>query len=352
MGFNEDKATLITLFIESTCYGLFLCLYAISNVILFQRRKERRINTPMIMVVFAMLCFSTLHIGNDIQCILSGFLDPKNAALPALYLTRLNTPCLIIKLISYGGQTLLGDAFLIYRLYVVWRNIWVAIPFIACTFTSAALIMVAISIATHSPDFDTVFSFPFREYPLAFCSLTLVTNAMCTILIAGKIWWIYRKTGGRDLASPMVMIIESGALYSICLVFQISFYASGSVVAGIIRDTLPNIIGLNFSLIIVRVGLGLSAFGPRTSGVRKYRPNSKLCERFASATSDAAMESSSQICDAVQVCQCGCGMTLRALEVHITQETLGKRSSAKASFTAPDDLIVNIGGTQGFHDRV
>jgi len=355
MAFDESKAALITFFVESTLYGLFLCIYAIANVILFNGRKERRINNPMIIVTFVMLCFSTLHIGNDIQWILDGFLDPKNIALPVRYFSGLNTPHIITKFVSYCAQTLLGDAFLIYRLYAVWQNIWMTIPFIICSLTSAALVVVATNIAARSPESALVFSPPFRQYPLVFSALTLVTNAMCTILIAGKIWWIYRKTGGRDLASPMVMIVESGALYSICLVLQISLYASGSVTALLILDSLPNIIGINFSSIIVRLGLGLSAVGQTgaSSGSTVNKQNSSIFEMFTPAQSDAVTESSCQLCATAQVCQCGRGIALVPLEVYITRRTRNFREvNATASSTGQSDSSVEIDDAKGLDGRV
>jgi len=283
----------------------------------------------MIMVTFAMLCFSTLHMGNDIQWILDGFLDPNNVSLQGLFVSRLNTPRTITKFVSYCAQTLLGDVFLVYRLHAVWQNIWMTIPFIICSLTSAALVMVATNIAAHSPESVLVFSPPFRQYPLAFSALTLATNAMCTILIAGKIRWIHHKTtrsfiskmGGPKLASPMVLIIESGALYSICLVLQILLYASGSVAALLLLDSLPNIIGISFSLIIVRLGLGLSNFGPAATANKQ---NSSIFERFTSAPNDTCTtlrEGSRQLSAAAHVCQCGRGLALQPLQVRITRTT-------------------------------
>jgi len=54
-------------------------------------------------------------------------------------------------------------------------------------------------------------------------------------LIAGRIYWIHRRSAslGRSssslsLVTPMVLIIESGAIYSVALSFQIGLYATGS----------------------------------------------------------------------------------------------------------------------------
>jgi len=157
---------------------------------------------------------------------------------------------------------------------------------------------------------------------------------MCTILIAGKIWWIYRRTtrspvshsGGPNLTSPMVLIVESGAMYSTVLALQISLYASQSGAYVILLNALPQIIGINFTLIIVRVGLGLSAFNsPGASSVRGNMRNPGLFEQFVSAPSEIAAES--RVSSSAQGCHCGRGIAMRPLEVHITQTTRNFRES-------------------------
>ena len=55
-----------------------------------------------------------------------------------------------------------------------------------------------------------------------------------------------------------MIIIESGMIYSACLIILLSLYLSGSFAQYIVLDGVTQVIGIVFSLIIVRVGLGLS----------------------------------------------------------------------------------------------
>jgi len=294
----------------------------------------------MMGITFAMLCFSTWHVGNDTFCIVQAYFDPSIFPNTDAFLTRLNTPCNLRKLISYALQTLLGDAFLVYRLYAVWQNIWITIPFILSTFSSGGVVLTATITAATSPDFSPFFIASYRRYPLTFSALTLVTNSMCTLLIAGKIYWTQRKTsglgraGGQSLVTPMILIIESGAIYSTCLLIQISLYASGSFAIVMVLDSLPSIIGITFSLVIVRLGLGLSAYGP---GASTYAGGSSLISTFTSAPQNSRGQRSHQLSNSGQVCQCGRGMSLRPLEVRITRKssTTGDASGAD-SFMAHD----------------
>jgi hypothetical protein len=69
-----------------------------------------------------------------------------------------------------------------------------------------------------------------------------LTNA--SGLIAGRIWWINRATIGRvegpNLAAPMILVIESGAIYSFCLIILIILYATGSFAQYIALDAVSN----------------------------------------------------------------------------------------------------------------
>lgn len=94
-----------------------------------------------------------------------------------------------------------------------------------------------------------MFEFPnvLQKFLLALLSLTLLTNFACTrtrivsipsdmliltlnlVLIAGRVWRVNRMNNGRpgkDLAAPIVIIIESGAVYSLSLIIYIVTFAT------------------------------------------------------------------------------------------------------------------------------
>jgi len=135
MEISAEKAALISIFVESTFYGLFLALYAVSTVLLFRGGKEMKLKTPMMAITFGMLCFSTLHVANAVHRVVEAFLDPGRPA--NVYLNLSNTPSEIINLTSYAAQTLLADGFLLYRVYIVWgKNRWIAFPLAASLLAS------------------------------------------------------------------------------------------------------------------------------------------------------------------------------------------------------------------------
>lgn len=80
---------------------------------------------------------------------------------------------------------------------------------------------------THLPHYSHLFAF----------------ICLFTALIAGRVWWIQRKlqkTGvavvGRDLTPALIVVIESGAIYSACLIILLALYLSGSFAQYILLD--------------------------------------------------------------------------------------------------------------------
>ena len=112
--------------------------------------------------------------------------------------------------------------------------------------------------ARASPD-APIFVSSLQKWIVSFFSLTLFTNFSSTsefngvtvltdyltfiilVLIAFRIWWMYRQTrdlvnSGRSVLPAMVVIIESGSIYSVCLVILLSLYLSGSFAQYILLD--------------------------------------------------------------------------------------------------------------------
>jgi len=129
MGRSIERFTLASVFVDSTLYGIFLTLYVIANVILYRGRRYSKLNTPMMVITFGMLCLSTFNTANDLTRLLSGFLNPSRT--PGAYLERVNDPSYIALTAANAVQALLGDGVLLYRLYIVWeKNYLVVSPLI------------------------------------------------------------------------------------------------------------------------------------------------------------------------------------------------------------------------------
>ncbi|KAJ7103783.1 hypothetical protein C8R44DRAFT_808160 [Mycena epipterygia] len=261
MALDIQTATLVSLFVQSILYGLFILLFALANSILLGKKKRAMgINKPMVTASIIMFILATVHIGVDLRRTMDAFLRGKSLA-------AVNTTSYVLKSTAYCMQTLVGDGFMLFRVYLVWNaDLRVCLPILVCFIASIGTGIGTLNGFTRVSSSDPVFVSELQHWIVSFFSLTLFTNFTCTSLIAGRIWWINRRAAqgaaeisGRSLGQASIIIIESGAIYSACLIILLSLYLSGSYAQYILLDGVVQIVGVVFSLVIVRVGLGLSS---------------------------------------------------------------------------------------------
>ncbi|PIL26315.1 hypothetical protein GSI_12071 [Ganoderma sinense ZZ0214-1] len=262
--FPLPKALLIALFLESVLFGIFAVLYGISFWILRSRRQHPRsskIDKWLLGTGTVMFILTVIHMAIDVQRAIDGFIE--HGGTPGgttTFFKRLNDPLFIAKLAIYNTQTLVGDAFVIYRLYVVYnRKWWIAVlPLSLLAGTAVVAYGIPVTVARVGGS-DNIFSPQITPWITSFFALTLATNVLATILLSGRIMWSNYKvrlyhSGVRF--NVLETIIQSAALYSAALISLLATYVSRSNAQYVCLDTLQPIIGITFTLIIIRVGLG------------------------------------------------------------------------------------------------
>ncbi|KAJ7154137.1 hypothetical protein C8R46DRAFT_1118781 [Mycena filopes] len=224
-------------------YGIYLVLFCICIYILLHR-PHNRANAILLVTAIALFTLSTIQMMLNIVL---GAADVDGIDIPYDNILLANS-------MLYAVNNIIADALVIYRCYVVWGyNLYVVIiPIIMLIITS-------------------VFAFDLLLPLTPFFVLTLATNLLVTALTAGRIWWIYRQTAGhlvvktagpsdkRALAS-IEIIVESGAIYSLAVLMYLILGAIPSTVVAQQPsvEMLSQVVGIVPTLIIVRVGLGLS----------------------------------------------------------------------------------------------
>ncbi|KAF7310274.1 hypothetical protein MIND_00401400 [Mycena indigotica] len=255
-------STLIALFVEAVLYGLFILLFALAMSVLLGKRKRSASGTrPLLVASITMFILGTIHIAIDLRRAMDSFLYHKNIA-------PVSTPGYLLKSTAYAMQTLVGDSFMIYRVYLVWNgDKRVLFPLLVCLlggFAAGAGALQSFAATKHATTGDPIFLINLHNWIVSFFSLTLFTNATCTLLIAGRIYLINRSTAasatvfGRGLGPAIMIIVESGAIYSCALVILLALYVQGSYAQYILLDAETQIVGVVFTMIIVRVGMGLA----------------------------------------------------------------------------------------------
>ncbi|OBZ74463.1 hypothetical protein A0H81_05112 [Grifola frondosa] len=245
-------AELIALFLESLVFGAFCVLYGISTWILLYRSNNRN-RTTLNKMLFAtstlMFALCVAHLGLDVHRAIQGFIDEGGSPDgTTIFFNGIDNPTHVTKSIIFITQTLVGDSFVTYRLFIVWNREWrvIIIPILLLIGTGISGYGACYQFTTLNGQ-SLIFESSIRPWLIAFFCISLCTNALATILISAKIMWSnhrvrkYRTSIGSSHWQVVETVIQSAAIYSAALICLMSTY-----------------VGVVFTLIIIRVGLGYS----------------------------------------------------------------------------------------------
>ncbi|KAI3613596.1 hypothetical protein WG66_006137 [Moniliophthora roreri] len=223
-------------------------------------------NKPFLItaVIIYMLC--TAQVINELSQAITAFISYKdNPGGPAAFYHQLRLWRSVIRQVLFCTNNAVTDALLVYRLYVM-RNFHVKVvigPILllavatACGYRAAWGLSDSKQGDAYAPDI--------YMWELVSFAFSLVLNIIVTSLIAERLWRFGKRTAAtlgqrhsRSYNHAMAMIVESGAIYSICVIIMVITYAAKTNGMIISYMALAQITGMNPLLIIVRVGLGMN----------------------------------------------------------------------------------------------
>ncbi|KAJ7487256.1 hypothetical protein B0H11DRAFT_2230577 [Mycena galericulata] len=272
---SYSKSALIGAILEDMAYGLYLSYFFQGLQVILGRKK---ISVPLLLTSLVLVFLITMRMVLDNLAVVAAFTnDPLTPNAADIYLESFGNGAMF-RTGTYIALTIVADIFVVYRVYAVWGGSFVtaAVPSllaVADIVTGALLIQAIRELASgSSPDGKNV-----ATHATVFYAFTLSLNVICTFLISLRIYMTKRRAAGvivssLDLSTTMSIVVESAAIYSACLIAMIVPTVLGNNVQYVILSMMPGIVGIAFSLIIVRIG---SQRAPNNSA----RPVSDL--RFA-----------------------------------------------------------------------
>ncbi|KAJ7155619.1 hypothetical protein C8R46DRAFT_1356096 [Mycena filopes] len=229
------------LWVGTFFYGIYFVLFCICMYILLRR--------PWNLGTGVLLCTAIALFGlSTAQVVINLVLGAVDLREITIDFRPLQTTTIVL----YGINNFIADGLVIYRCYCIWNN-------------SARVVVVPVILLIITTVFGVIPALP--SNPLFIFSLA--TNILVTALTVGRIWWIARKgraylqaDAQRRYSSSAAILIESGALYSATVLAYLimTTIPSARILLQLVFQMLTQIMGIAPTLIIVRVGMGISVF--------------------------------------------------------------------------------------------
>lgn len=262
MAIPMDMAALLGLFLDTLLYGVFFTLYCFTLFILLKKTGIKR--QLLLPVASLLLCIATAHLIIDFVRALDAFIFKVDTIGASDYYANFASPLFVASTALCITQTILADAIVVWRCYMLNdRSLLVAIP--------GCIILLA-SIATGYYGIGSLSrAHPLSNISLAdygciatFDTLTMVLSVTSTSLNA---WRIYRTRyfvpeGFAVFLPVFVVIIESGAIYSMSILVLLLTFFIGSNAQYTMLDIITPIVGITFCLIILQVHFDVGGNSP------------------------------------------------------------------------------------------
>ncbi|KAI0819723.1 hypothetical protein BC628DRAFT_968367 [Trametes gibbosa] len=270
------RDSLLALLFEALLLGCLGTLYPISLwMLVYRHRRHRsrytRTGLWLFAIVTAMLALATTHFALIARATIAAF--TRNSTTPdgpmLFWLSGGEDFAYVTGALLSICLTVIGDNFMMYRIFVLWGRRWVSIvlPAFLLLGTIAAGIACAYAYTrTGLPVAEALYTDRVYATMTSFLVLVLVTNVTILALLLGRLSWHARAAtrAARLLNADTAMIsmhwevartiLQSEALYSATVVANLVAYVTHSRLLFLTTTALPPLVGISFTLIITHVG--------------------------------------------------------------------------------------------------
>ncbi|EKM58154.1 uncharacterized protein PHACADRAFT_206987 [Phanerochaete carnosa HHB-10118-sp] len=249
MALTMAKADFIGTLLETLCYGIYFMLFAGFLRVLYAKHQAGRLIWRLLLIALIIFFLITAHLALQINRMLEAFADHRDVPnAPLMYFRTLSRRESGTKASIYTTLTLICDALIVYRVFVVYERKWFA------TVIPSMLFLADMALAAWYiwgvSRIDGVWIWMPPILPISFFyAVTLALNLLCTVMISWKISFIHRKLLGSAVAgirieSVIVIIIESAAIYSCILIALIVTSVTNTIGLWIALNPICPIIGM------------------------------------------------------------------------------------------------------------
>ncbi|KAF8155243.1 hypothetical protein K438DRAFT_1862840 [Mycena galopus ATCC 62051] len=249
--------------------GIYSVLfYQAVQVLLSRRTPNYKFHLGWLTVLFVLstihmaLAYSWAFITDTADTAIYELFSLQNP-LPVLYLpddpASVHTIGVLLKL-RYSLANAIADGIIIYRCYIIWGRRWRAIAFLLVAYVATCIAGI-VGLLPLSGGSE-------RAVPAVGVATIFFTNVLGAGLAAGRIWWISRRAvsylgrrSRKKYADLTAVMLESGLIYPAALALTVIIFLipqTPTVSVLVCLAACYHLVGIAPTLIIVRVGLGVS----------------------------------------------------------------------------------------------
>ncbi|KAJ6539645.1 hypothetical protein B0H19DRAFT_368174 [Mycena capillaripes] len=270
--FTPSSASFVATVLGTFLYGIFFVL-AISSTVLHVQRITRSLpkasgwailgtilRSPMIMAGLVLFLTVTTRWILDFIDTAYGFQESDNAQETLMYFTTVDRPRTVAGTALVLASLIICDVMIAYRLWIVWNRstLIVIFPTLSLLGMLGCGVGVVRQFALTAPGES-----PFADvrWIRSDSVLNLVTNLYSTGLISWRIYTvsstaIHNRTDGTiDPMGIMAIVVESAAILSAWIIFEMITFARQSLLHPFVITNLGSVSGISFMLINVRAAL-------------------------------------------------------------------------------------------------
>ncbi|CAL1707467.1 unnamed protein product [Somion occarium] len=272
-------AELIGTFLEAIFYGIYLVVFPQCIEVLLKKRKNGGWLVKCFLGVMVLsFILITMHLCVDLTRAFTAFAgNMEIPGSPEKFYANVDTKLNLIKNSSYITTTLIADAVLLFRTWVVWGRSYliVAVPVLLWCTDIAMAAWFTWSVNEASPGASVLVSTVFARSKY-FYAVTLALNVLCTVLIAFRVWSVQRTVSGSvtgRLPNVLSIVIESAAIYSVLLIILIGTSVSDSSAMFFLLNSMAPAVGSVFSYVILRSSGNASRYETTFKGTVGFSTN-------------------------------------------------------------------------------
>ncbi|KAH7869478.1 uncharacterized protein C8R40DRAFT_733910 [Lentinula edodes] len=305
MGVSVVQGQFISLFCETCFYGMYTVLF----MTLLVNYRERPATSRSVQIIRAITifqyCMVTVHISlafyqNYLAFTVFDDAETEFNKLGAASYT-------LAQLAIEWTNCACADSILIWRVWILWNHsLYVVIlPIILVIVSTTSGYLVCWSMnavdSSASSDFGDLFGPAVEKWAILLAICVMLTNIICTGMIAGRIWWHNRETQkamGLDgmphkYRTIFYGILESGALYLLAWIVAILLYLINTSAIIPMLDIISQLSGIVPALIVIIVSRSIDAATHYEEALTtiNYRRNSRM-QMGTSCTVDRELRAS------------------------------------------------------------